>query len=137
MTASLACKKCGSSNFGSWTSTSTGKIHRYCRPCRQQRASAYSRRKILNGGNHTKSQWLEKLAQFNSCPGCGKTWSEIPPRPDSRYKYVWTKDHIVSLNDGGSDNIQNIQPLCYICNSSKCDGRTPTRLRVPHRLRWD
>ncbi|HVX85798.1 MAG TPA: HNH endonuclease signature motif containing protein [Phycisphaerae bacterium] len=48
---------------------------------------------------------------------------KIPPRPDRRYRHVWTKDHKVPLSKGGTDDIDNIEPLCYRCNSSKCDGR--------------
>jgi len=119
---STSCRKCGSTDFGLWTSASTGKQQRYCRSCRRQRANIYSHRKAINGGSHTHQEWLAKLALYDSCPRCKRLWREIPSRPDRRYKYVWTKDHIVPLSEGGSDNIDNIQPLCYQCNSSKCNG---------------
>jgi len=123
MPSTAPCRKCGSVEFGYWTSASTGKVNRYCLVCRRRRASEYSRRKKDNGGKHTRRQWLDKLSQYNVCPRCGRSWKDIPPRPDRRYKYVWTKDHIIPLAAGGSDDIDNIQPLCYQCNSSKCDGR--------------
>jgi 5-methylcytosine-specific restriction endonuclease McrA len=116
-----ACKKCGGTEFGYWTSASTGKRHRYCLVCRRERAAAYSQRKVENGGKHTRRQWLDKLAQYDSCPRCGRQWETIPARPDRRYKYVWTKDHIVPLTEGGTDDIENIQPLCFQCNSAKCN----------------
>lgn len=119
--SSKVCKKCGSIDFGKWTSSSTGMINYYCRNCRRGRAEKYSQNKAKNGGSHTRSQWLKKLKCFERCPRCNRIWSEIPPRPDKRYKYVWTKDHILPLTKGGSDDISNIQPLCYQCNSGKCN----------------
>ncbi len=122
MSKTNPCKNCGSEDFGLWTSTKTGKTRRYCRPCRQLRAAAYAQRKKVNGGSHTKREWLDLLAQYDHCPGkvCeGKRWEEIPPRANKRFKNVWTKDHIMPLKEGGSDNIENIQPLCYICNFTK------------------
>ena len=121
------CPKCGNTEFGFWTSASTGKQYRYCLPCRRTRAAIYTDRKFTNGGHHTRQQWLSKLAEFTQCPGCGRSWNNIPTRPNRRYKYVWTKDHIIPLSDGGTDDIENIQPLCYQCNSSKCDGERRSR----------
>ncbi|MBW8864388.1 MAG: HNH endonuclease [Verrucomicrobia bacterium] len=117
------CKKCGSNDFGVWTSASKGTIHYYCRACRRLRADIYLKRKRTNGGKHTNREWLELLATFTFCPRCHRHWDKIPARPDKRYKYVWTKDHIKPLTDGGSDHIENIQPLCYQCNSSKCNRK--------------
>ncbi|MBI3831518.1 MAG: HNH endonuclease [Planctomycetes bacterium] len=115
------CKKCGSTDFGTWTSASKGTIHFYCRACRRLRAEAYTKRKQSNGGGHTRSEWHARLQNFERCPRCGRAWADIPRRPDRRYKYVWTKDHIIPLARGGTDHIDNIQPMCYQCNSSKCN----------------
>ena len=116
------CTKCGGQNFGQWTSSTTGKISFYCVPCRNQRRETYNARKIKNGGHHTKSQWLNKLAEYEACPRCQRAWNAIPPRPNKRYKYTWTKDHIISLFRGGTDDISNIQPLCYQCQFRKNAG---------------
>jgi 5-methylcytosine-specific restriction endonuclease McrA len=116
------CRKCGAKDFLLYTSSTTGKVSRYCRPCQGKRREAHAARKLANGGSHTRGAWLEKLKQYERCPRCGRRWEDIPPRPNKRYAHVWTKDHIVSLKQGGTDDISNIQPLCYRCNSAKCDG---------------
>lgn len=114
-----SCKKCNQNNWSTWTSSSSGKIFKYCKTCRRQRANTYSKRKESALGSHSKKEWREKLNDFKKCPICRRKWTEIPRRPDKRYKYVWTKDHIIPLNKGGADRIENIQPLCYQCNFGK------------------
>lgn len=82
----------------------------YARP----RYALYNNRrriKKLNApGRHTFGEWELLRKQYNyTCPCCG----EQEPR-------IWlTEDHIIPLSKGGSDNIENIQPLCSVCNSIK------------------
>ena len=116
MEKSKFCRK-GHSNWSTWTSTN-GKVNRYCKTCRQARAKNYSERKNKSGGKHTKKEFQKKLDTFERCPQCGRKWEDIPFSKGSA-KYKITEDHIRPLSKGGTDNIDNIQPLCYQCNFKK------------------
>jgi hypothetical protein len=60
-------------------------------------------------GTHTAEQWHGLLEQYAfRCVQCG---CRPLPRP--------CKDHILPIYRGGSDAIDNLQPLCRECNSSK------------------
>jgi 5-methylcytosine-specific restriction endonuclease McrA len=72
-------------------------------------------RLLQNGGFHTRNEWETLKAQYNwTCPSCHKAEPEI----------ILTKDHIIAILNGGTDNIENIQPLCRPCNSSKHSKNT-------------
>lgn len=70
-------------------------------------------------GRHTDREWIE-LCQHHGyrCAKC-----------NSEERLV--KDHILPIYAGGSDGINNIQPLCTRCNSSKGPDRTDYRKPVP------
>lgn len=66
-------------------------------------------------GRHTKSEWAAvKEAVGVICPRC------------ERVTHHFYKDHIIPIYDGGSDGLDNIQPLCASCNSQK----------GPERINW-
>jgi 5-methylcytosine-specific restriction endonuclease McrA len=62
------------------------------------------------GGSHTAIQWMA-LREFygNSCLCCDEAFA-----PDAL-----TRDHVVPLAKGGTNDIGNIQPLCMDCNKRK------------------
>jgi 5-methylcytosine-specific restriction endonuclease McrA len=68
-------------------------------------------------GTLTLEEWASLCDIYNHvCLMCGK------PEP-------LTIDHIVPLSKGGSNFIQNIQPLCRSCNSSKSNKTIDFRPR--------
>jgi len=67
-------------------------------------------RKTGAGGSHTKDEWEELKFDYDyTCPCCGLFEPIIE----------LTEDHIIPLTWGGDDYIENIQPLCKLCNSIK------------------
>ena len=66
-----------------------------------------------NGGSHTQQEWDEMVISFNN--KCAN------PNCTTIYPYTLTRDHIIPITKGGTSNIDNIQPLCQSCNSTKRD----------------
>lgn len=60
-------------------------------------------------GSHTYEEWKEKLKENDYSCVCCESQEKI------------TKDHIIPLSKGGTDNIDNLQPLCLSCNAIKND----------------
>jgi 5-methylcytosine-specific restriction endonuclease McrA len=89
---------------------------------RLDKASSAEERRLIHGrirsqrlkeararGTHTEQEWHDLVAKFDlRCVRCGCTPAGRP-----------CKDHIVPIYVGGSDAIDNLQPLCRECNSSK------------------
>ncbi len=74
-----------------------------------------------NGGSFTSKEWRRLLAGYDfTCLCCGKREPEIK----------LTADHVVPLAKGGTNFIDNIQPLCLSCNTSK-GVKT-----IDYRVRW-
>lgn len=78
----------------------------------KQLASFHRRRARLrgNGGSYSAAEWRALCDQYDHrCLACGR------PEPEIQL----TVDHVLPIYRGGSGAIDNIQPLCKPCNSSK------------------
>lgn len=101
-----------------WQKRNRKRCRNYCQKWRRKPTSAsllrhhqsrYNARKRGAGGSHTLDEWIElKRKHKFKCSKCRK-------------KRKLTRDHIRPVSKGGSDFIENIQPLCQPCNSSKRD----------------
>jgi hypothetical protein len=74
---------------------------------RKRAVSIRDERLNQNGGSHTSKEWNALCKKYNYlCLCCGE-------------RKPLTKDHIVPVVLGGTDDIENIQPLCQKCNIKK------------------
>jgi len=72
-------------------------------------AHTHRRRAQLNaGGTYTEAEWRALCAWFgDKCLCCGAAGITI--------------DHVIPISKGGSNTIENLQPLCGTCNYRKHD----------------
>lgn len=83
--------------------------------CRKRRV-----RKLDCDGFHTCKEFQTlKNKTGNICLCCKIPENELKNIYKNKKYWNLTEDHIIPLIKNGSDNIDNIQPLCYHCNSVK------------------
>lgn len=103
-----------------FTRRSNGTFFSACKDCNRNVFAQRRRARLAAAdGSHTQEEWLALVAQYDRCPRCLRAWNQIAPRTGESSPI--TKDHIVPIARGGSNNIANLQPLCYSCNSIKGD----------------
>lgn len=107
--SSISCPHCGS-----YERRPRGN----CAECHRQAAKRYRERRKVAEGSHTEAEWLAKAATYERCAGgCGRLWDQVE-RPNGQRR-AFTKGHIIALNKGGTDALDNLQPECAHCNYSK------------------
>lgn len=71
--------------------------------------NVYARRKGADG-SYTSNEWRRLKSLYgNACVSCHRQEPDI----------VLSADHIVPIAGGGTNTIDNIQPLCQRCNNRK------------------
>lgn len=94
-----------------WRRGNPEKVYKY----HQERRA----RELNAEGIFTYEEWEALKNEYNyRCLRCGRREPDI----------LLTPDHVIPLIKGGSNYIDNIQPLCFSCNSSKRAKITDYRL---------
>lgn len=94
-----------------WIGKRTGKDSPRWKGGKSVRPNNIRSQRLKNAeGAHTVGEWELLKKQYGAtCPCCKKSEPEIK----------LTEDHIIPLSKGGSNYIENIQPLCIRCNTHK------------------
>jgi 5-methylcytosine-specific restriction endonuclease McrA len=101
-----------------WLKANPEKVAAYQRARRVRRAGG--------GGSHSEAEWKALKERYDhTCLRCGKQEPAIE----------LTRDHVIPVFNGGSDDIANIQPLCRACNSAKGTQTIDYRPKLLHERR--
>lgn len=107
-----------------WVKENKERRNANVRAYRQRNAETYRvakarhrARKENADGDCTPAQWqaiLNRYAPDGRCPACGE-------------KQPLTLDHVIPMKLGGTNNPDNLQPLCNLCNAKKGQKTTDYR----------
>lgn len=123
------CAKCKSENDKEWyrrnREAKLAKVSEYSHKNRDARNAKDRRRRARirqNGGTHSQAEWVALVVHYECrCVRCG-----VVPRGGLD---GMTKDHIIPIAQGGTNDIGNLQPLCSSCNTIKGQDTTDYRTR--------
>lgn len=111
-----------------WRQKNKELFNEICRSSKRKNRAYYSylegRRRVhktSNGGFHTLEQWLSLKQLYNYMCLCCKQQEPF---------IKLSQDHIVPVSAGGTDDIDNIQPLCMSCNVRKYTNVIDYRIEV-------
>lgn len=127
------CKKCGRAYFKKHAKKRHAAIKKYRdenkEKVRMQRAvSKHNCCWDISKGRFTVAEWKGVLTAANhTCLCCNKHASATKAG-------CLTIDHVRPVSIGGSNRIENIQPLCRSCNAKKgrryCDYRVTSKFNI-------
>lgn len=86
----------------------------------------WNKKRILSkknvDGSHTWYEWQElKIKHEYKCAICKISENRLKRKWGNKFSKL-TEDHITPINKGGTDYLENIQPLCISCNAKKKDN---------------
>jgi hypothetical protein len=81
-----------------------------CEACYRGQQNRERRLQLRGKSHHTEAEWRSLLAAYPVCARCHRLWIDAGEP---------TRDHMLSVVQGGDDSIENMQPLCLSCNSQK------------------
>lgn len=94
-------------NSRRWKKENPDRVREYRAPRIAEENHRRRARVLGNGGSYTTDEWNALCAVFGDrCLACGSTGP-------------LTVDHVIPLSLGGTNWIDNLQPLCMPCNQKK------------------
>lgn len=97
----------------------SNKQWRMANPDKWKVANRLNRHRRRALGNINSTEWIAKVMLLgNKCQVCYKTEPEVKI----------TIDHIIPVSKGGTNHIENLQPLCMTCNRRKHAHYDPAML---------
>lgn len=124
-----------------FTRRSNGTYFSACKDCNVNVFAHRRRARMAEAdGTFTTAEWEALKDKYDRCPECSRLWGEIPVLPGK--KSAITRDHIIPISKGGRNDISNLRPLCYSCNSRKgdrCEAERVTSQERGHpsrRIAW-